>query len=159
MTKRTRPAAATPSARAARSSTVLWASAAGVLILAASLAAWFFQRAPAAPPAALAPPPTVATYVGGGECMACHAAQYEAWTSSQHAHAMQHADAQTVRGDFNDAKFALHGVTSTFFRRDGRYFVRTDGPDGRLADFEIRYTFGIEPLQQYLVEFPDGRLQ
>ena len=37
--------------------------------------------------------------------------------------------------------------------------VRTDGPDGKLADFEIKYTFGVKPLQQYLVELPGGRLQ
>jgi len=37
--------------------------------------------------------------------------------------------------------------------------VRTDGPDGKLHDYEIKYTFGVVPLQQYLIEFPDGRLQ
>ena len=72
---------------------------------------------------------------------------------------MQHATAETVRGDFNDAKFTYQGVTSNFFKRDGKFFVRTDGPDGKLADFEVRYTFGVEPLQQYLVERPGGRLQ
>jgi len=72
---------------------------------------------------------------------------------------MQHATAETVRGDFNDAKLTFDGVTSSFFRRDGKYFVRTDGPDGKLADFEVKYTFGLEPLQQYLVELPGGRLQ
>ncbi len=72
---------------------------------------------------------------------------------------MQHATAETVRGDFNDAKLIFDGVTSSFFKRDGKYFVRTDGPDGKLADFEVKYTFGLEPLQQYLVELPGGRLQ
>ncbi len=72
---------------------------------------------------------------------------------------MQHATADTVRGDFNDAKFTFDRVTSSFFQRDGKFFVRTDGPDGKLADFEVKYTFGVEPLQQYLVELPGGRLQ
>jgi predicted CXXCH cytochrome family protein len=72
---------------------------------------------------------------------------------------MQHANAETVLGDFNDASHSHDGVISLFFRRDGKYFVRTDGPDGKLADFEVRYTFGVEPLQQYLVELPGGRLQ
>jgi hypothetical protein len=45
------------------------------------------------------------------------------------------------------------------FRKDDRFFVETDGPDGALATFEVKYTFGIDPLQQYLIEFPDGRLQ
>src|SRR5262249_30620027 len=73
--------------------------------------------------------------------------------------AMQAADVSTVRGDFTSAKFSAHGVESTFFQRDGRFVVRTDGPDGKLADFEVKYTFGIEPLQQYLVALPGGRLQ
>ena len=50
-------------------------------------------------------------------------------------------------------------MNSGFFRRDGKFFIRTDGPDGQLADFEVKYTFGIAPLQQYLVELPGGRLQ
>jgi tetratricopeptide (TPR) repeat protein len=28
-----------------------------------------------------------------------------------------------------------------------------------MRDFEVAYTFGVEPLQQYLVRFPDGRVQ
>jgi len=98
-------------------------------------------------------------FVGSTACANCHAAQSEAWRGSQHARAMQDASEQTVHGDFGDASFRHAGITSRFFRRDGRYFVRTDGEDGKLADFEIKYTFGIEPLQQYLIELPRGRLQ
>ena len=72
---------------------------------------------------------------------------------------MQPARDDTVLGDFDDARFTHAGVTSRFFRSDGRFFVNTDGPDGRLADFEIAYTFGVEPLQQYLIALPGGRLQ
>jgi Tfp pilus assembly protein PilF len=72
---------------------------------------------------------------------------------------MEQASEQSVLGDFNDSKFSYAGITSVFYKRDGKFYVRTDGRDGRLADFEIRYTFGVYPLQQYLVEFQDGRLQ
>jgi Flp pilus assembly protein TadD len=72
---------------------------------------------------------------------------------------MQVAGEATVLGDFAKAKFDHAGVTSTFFRRDGGYFVNTDGPDGKPADFAIKYTFGVAPLQQYLIELPGGRLQ
>jgi len=68
-------------------------------------------------------------------------------------------DAGHGPGDFGDATFTYGSVTSRFFTRDGRYLVNTDGADGRLADFEIRYTFGLHPLQQYLIAFPDRRLQ
>jgi tetratricopeptide (TPR) repeat protein len=72
---------------------------------------------------------------------------------------MQPANAQTVLGDFGNARFSHRGVTSSFFRRDGKFLVRTDGPDGKLGEFEVTYTFGVKPLQQYLVPFLDGRLQ
>lgn len=72
---------------------------------------------------------------------------------------MQHATRQTVLGDFSGVTYTRDGVTSSFFERDGRFYIRTDGPDGRLTDFEVKYTFGVEPQQQYLVELPGGRLQ
>jgi tetratricopeptide (TPR) repeat protein len=72
---------------------------------------------------------------------------------------MQVADPTTVLGDFTGARFTHRGVTSTFFQRDGKFVVRTEGADGRPGDFEIAYTFGVRPLQQYLVAFPGGRIQ
>ncbi|OAF14767.1 hypothetical protein AXW67_17505 [Bradyrhizobium neotropicale] len=72
---------------------------------------------------------------------------------------MQHATAASVLGNFDDASFDYFGVHSRFFKRDDKFFVETDGPDGKLATFEVKYTFGIDPLQQYLIEFPDGRVQ
>jgi len=109
--------------------------------------------------AAINPHLASAGFVGSDACAGCHADETSAWRSSHHARAMQHATEQTVLGDFTNARFRYAGVESHFFRHDGRWFVRTDGADGRLTEFEIRYTFGVEPLQQYLVEFPDGRLQ
>lgn len=100
-----------------------------------------------------------AQFVGSAKCASCHRSQYEDWRKSHHAGAMQVADDKTVLGDFHDAHFRKGEVDSTFFRRDGKFFVRTDGPDGKLADFEIKYTFGLSPLQQYLIELPGGRLQ
>jgi Flp pilus assembly protein TadD len=98
-------------------------------------------------------------YVGSRACAPCHAKEYEAWQGSNHDRAMQVADAQTVLGRFEGDTFTLFGVPSRFFKRAGKFFVRTEGPDGKPADFEIKYTFGVEPLQQYLIELPGGRLQ
>jgi Flp pilus assembly protein TadD len=98
-------------------------------------------------------------YVGRGACQACHAAEAAAWQGSHHDRAMEEATPQTVLGDFNDARFEHAGVESRFLRQDGRFVVRTDGPDGRPTEFPVRYTFGVYPLQQYLVELPGGRLQ
>ena len=106
-----------------------------------------------------AAPAAAADHVGGKICAECHLKAWDAWRGSHHDLAMQAADARTVLGNFGNAKFKYAGITSTFFTRDGKYFVNTDGPDGKLADFAIKYTFGITPLQQYLIELPGGRLQ
>ncbi len=100
-----------------------------------------------------------ASFVGSETCAGCHQAEARLWNASQHKAAMQHAADKTVLGDFDDASFDYFGVRSRFFRRDGKFLVATDGPDGKLAEFEVKYTFGIDPLQQYLIEFPDGRIQ
>jgi predicted CXXCH cytochrome family protein len=116
------------------------------------------QVATAAPSIA-SKPLASATFIGAKACAECHAGETAKWQESQHAHAMQHATDTTVLGDFNDAKFSYNGIVTTFFRRDGKFFVNTDGADGKLADFQVSYTFGLFPLQQYLVAFPDGRMQ
>jgi Flp pilus assembly protein TadD len=132
-----------------------------LVVLAIATGAWWVLRPQTPPPAAMRVPQKAieARFVGSEACAGCHADAFAAWRGSQHAHAMQHATAESVLGNFADARFHYAGIESTFFRRDGKYFVHTDGADGKLADFEIKYTFGVEPLQQYLVEFPDGRLQ
>jgi Flp pilus assembly protein TadD len=101
-----------------------------------------------------------ATYVGEKTCASCHAAEAARWRGSHHDLAMQRASDSTVAGNFDDATITSPaGVTTTFTRRADQFFVRTDGPDGTLHDFDVRYTFGVAPLQQYLVELPGGRLQ
>ncbi|HEY4962372.1 MAG TPA: tetratricopeptide repeat protein [Terriglobales bacterium] len=102
---------------------------------------------------------TSAAYVGQERCARCHAEQEQAWRTSHHAQAMQVANDSTVLGNFNDARFAKDGVTSSFLKKDGKFYVRTDGPDGKPQDYDLPYTFGVSPLQQYLVPFPGGRMQ
>jgi predicted CXXCH cytochrome family protein len=92
-------------------------------------------------------------------CIECHEEQYKMWKGSHHDLAMDVATEETVIGDFNNAEFTQHGVTSTFYKKDGKFFVRTDGRDGKLHDYEITYVFGVDPLQQYMIKFPDGRIQ
>lgn len=149
-----------------------WLAATAVMALSIAGLAFYlaFARRDAAPPAPVTSPPAIprATgeaplpapqFVGRAACAGCHAEQDRLWQGSHHDLAMQEANGQTVLGNFNGAEFSKDGVVSRFFRRDGRFVVRTDGADGKLADFEIKYTFGLTPLQQYLVEFPGGRLQ
>ena len=99
------------------------------------------------------------TFIGGQICAGCHVPETESWRGSHHALAMQVATPNTVLGDFTVAKLDHFGVLSTFYRDGNKFMVRTDGPDGALHDYAIAYTFGVYPLQQYLIAFPGGRYQ
>jgi tetratricopeptide (TPR) repeat protein len=92
-------------------------------------------------------------FVGRQSCIDCHREQHSAWQGSHHDLAMDVATDKTVLGDFNNAELTHHGIQSRMFKRDGNFFVNTEGPDGELADFEVKYVFGVDPLQQYMVEF------
>jgi predicted CXXCH cytochrome family protein len=98
-------------------------------------------------------------FVDDKTCTSCHADQAAAFAGSHHAKAMALANEKTVRGDFNNVQFDHDGIVTNFFRRDGRFLVRTEGPDGKQAEFEVKYTFAYEPLQQYLTDLGGGRLQ
>jgi tetratricopeptide (TPR) repeat protein len=98
-------------------------------------------------------------YVGSAACADCHAAQSKAWRSSHHAAAMAVATPETVLGDFKDVSIDSHGSKGRFLGDGERFIVETEGRDGKTARFEVAWTFGVEPLQQYLVAFPDGRVQ
>ena len=100
-----------------------------------------------------------ATYVGEKACAQCHSSETHAWQGSHHDKAMMVADEKSVKADFNNTTFNYNGIISTFYKKDGKFMVQTDGSDGKLHDYEISYTFGIYPLQQYMIKFPDGKIQ
>jgi predicted CXXCH cytochrome family protein len=100
-----------------------------------------------------------AKFVGSAACAASHEREDTLWRGSHHQLAMQEASDQSVLGTFNNASFKNGDVVSTFFRMGPKFIVRTDGPDGVLHDYEIKFTFGVYPLQQYLIEMPGGRVQ
>ncbi|MEF8770705.1 MAG: tetratricopeptide repeat protein [Candidatus Accumulibacter phosphatis] len=174
MSRRTRrtPAAAAPTPPAGqRPQRRLWIAVALVLTLLVAAGTLFWVRSAKVPAPAVASsalPAAVteavaavaaASYVGAETCKTCHESEFQAWSGSHHQLAMQEATAASVRGDFANAKFRKDGVESTFFKRGDKFMVHSDGPDGKLTDYEIRYTFGVYPLQQYLIPFPGGRYQ
>jgi hypothetical protein len=128
----------------------------GLMALLAALAAWatadwYLSE----PPDAL----ETAHYVGRASCVSCHQAEAAAFAGSHHDRAMDVATDETVLGDFNDAEFTHFDERTRFFRDGKKFMVNAEGPDGQYRDYEVKYTFGIHPLQQYMVEFPDGRIQ
>ncbi|MCH7867191.1 MAG: tetratricopeptide repeat protein [Myxococcales bacterium] len=127
----------------------------------ASLLAWLVVVATSAIASIAASPgrAELPTHLGGAACAQCHPKEAREWTGSHHDLAMQPANESTVKGNFNDASHTHQGITTRFFRRGPKFMVHTEGSEGNMADFEVSYTFGVEPLQQYLIGFPDGRFQ
>jgi cytochrome c554/c'-like protein len=89
--------------------------------------------------------PSPPAYVGAKRCAGCHTQATEAWRTSHHAQAMQPANASTVHGNFRDARFTKDQVISGFYQKADKFYVRTDGPDGKLAHYPVAYTFGVFP--------------
>ena len=98
-------------------------------------------------------------YIGAQACKSCHLKEHQQWQGSHHDLAMQVANEQTVLGNFDNAIFSKSGINTRFYKNKNRFMVNTDGPDGKLHDYEISYVFGVYPLQQYMVKFPQGKIQ
>ena len=148
----------------------------GILLLAVAGIGWFLlssqpvpvPHAPVSTPVAQSAKPqpvapavqkAPATMVDEQQCQGCHSAQVKDWQGSHHQLAMQEANADTLLGDFNNVTFKAENETTRFSRKDDGFWVNTPGIDGKNADFKVAYTFGIAPLQQYLIEVGEGRLQ
>lgn len=91
-------------------------------------------------------------------CAGCHTFEVEQWSSSQHAMAMAPANPDTVAGNFTDGHFTDSDVQARFRRKGAAYVIRVN-EGGSTREWPVRYTFGVYPLQQYLVDSGNGRLQ
>ncbi len=124
------------------------------LLLSAGTAIWITTASPY-----VAQPEIGYNWVAEDSCQTCHQPQHQNWQGSHHHLAMQSANEHTVLGDFNDHTFVGQRARTHFLRNANGFWVSTTGADGKPADYPVAYTFGIEPLQQYLLALPDGRLQ
>jgi predicted CXXCH cytochrome family protein len=104
-------------------------------------------------------PAPLPRYVGSEACSGCHTPIADEWIKSHHALAWTPPDKSTVLGDFSGAALEHKGVVSRFFKRNETFVIETDGPDGKLKEYEVKSVAGIAPLQQYLLETEPGRLQ
>lgn len=98
-------------------------------------------------------------FVGSITCIECHQKEYDDWMGSDHQLAMDRATAKSVVGDFNNTTHTFKGFTSKFYKKAEKFYVYTQGPEGIAEEYEITYTFGVRPLQQYVIAFEKGRYQ
>lgn len=109
----------------------------------------------ASPPAAIKP----AQYVGSEQCQLCHISQQQDWLHSDHHQAMMVMNDNNVLGNFNNTTLKHHYQQTTFRRDDNNYQIKTDQQSSSPVTLNLKYTFGVFPLQQYLTDLPDGHLQ
>ncbi|MEZ4287752.1 MAG: tetratricopeptide repeat protein [Polyangiales bacterium] len=100
-----------------------------------------------------------AHFVGSEACASCHEPESVAWKASHHDRAMQKATEQTVLGDFGEIRVKQGSESARFYQRDDDFFVELADRDRKMHEYEVLYTFGVSPLQQYLVKTERGRLQ
>jgi len=98
-------------------------------------------------------------YVGSNTCIECHKEEFAKWKGSHHDLAMQIANDTTVLGDFNNVRTRIDGVDYFFYKENNDFMVQIKEIDSSLTNYRITYTFGVTPLQQYLVDFDKGKKQ
>jgi len=97
-------------------------------------------------------------FVGDQQCASCHADQFQGWQESHHDYAMKEATDEYVRGNFDNVSVEHNGDTYRFYRKGDQFRMEYSSSNNKKS-YTIRYTFGWEPLQQYLVEIGKGKLQ
>ena len=93
-------------------------------------------------------------------CQQCHQKEVGLWKQSHHKKAMDVANEKTVLGNFDNQSFTnKKGEVTRFFKKKKKFFINTIGDDGKKHDFQVKFVFGFEPLQQYLFQLNDGKIQ
>ncbi len=98
-------------------------------------------------------------YVGAQNCKSCHEDVFHEWEGSHHQLAMQVANEKTVLGNFDNSKATIDGVNYLFFKKDTSFYVEVKEIDNSTKTYKIQNTFGVTPLQQYLIDFDGGKKQ
>ena len=150
-----------------RKSSKQWIGIGGTVIALVALGLWVWTSQNGSNPFTGQPSPKAGyhssdnrpVYSGSESCQSCHEQEYSLWENSHHDLAMKKATPETVVGNFDDVTRTFKGDTWRFFTRQDTFFIETTAPGGQRKAYPVKYTFGIEPLQQYLVPFPGGRLQ
>ncbi|MCH2159657.1 MAG: tetratricopeptide repeat protein [Oleiphilaceae bacterium] len=92
-------------------------------------------------------------------CVACHKKEVNAWRSSHHAKAMGKANSKNILGNFEDARLSYEGKLVKFTLEAEKYYIEMPNLSGVMKKYQVLYTFGFDPLQQYMFDEGKGKLQ
>jgi len=102
-----------------------------------------------------------AQYAGSQTCKECHAEAHAAWQNSHHGMAERNYDAAMDGEAFEPKRTLKHGKqeSETFLDADGLAKVLTLGKEGERRAYPVVRIIGHDPLRQFLIPAPGGRLQ
>jgi len=108
------------------------------------------------------PTPTFgkAEYVGSKRCKDCHWREYDAWKTTEYSIVgdFEWNNKLVVKVTDRSPRFANEEVTTTMFKKDGKFYVRTIGPDWEFKDYEVTNVIGMRRRQNYLTKSPNGEI-
>ena len=150
-----------PTATSSSKHRAVWVATLAVVVAVAAAVGWLAPWSTSPQPIAgnTTANPGALHHVGTQVCAQCHTQEAAAWKGSHHELAMQSPSRAAVLAPFRGERASQNGASTVFSERDGKFLIRTEGPDGKTADFEVAHTLGFTPLQQYLIAMPNGGLQ
>ena len=100
-------------------------------------------------------------YAGSSSCKECHEAAYQAWEKSNHGLAEREYLADMDEAGFKPKQTLTHGsqTSEAFLDADGLAKILTLGLDKKRRDYPVTRVIGNDPLRQFLIPAPGGRLQ
>jgi len=91
-------------------------------------------------------------------CISCHQTALSDWKKSDHAKAMDIATDNTILGNFNNITVTHYSQTARFYKKDTLFHIELNH-ENETTSYQIEYTFGHYPLQQYLIKTNKGKFQ
>ena len=98
-------------------------------------------------------------YAGSNACGDCHDDELKNWQKSWHARALAPATDKFIVGNYDNAHFKGTSSEATMSRRGTVRTMKTQGPDGSIAEFPVNWVIGGKRMQDAITVFPDGRWQ
>ncbi|MEO5712009.1 MAG: tetratricopeptide repeat protein [Luteolibacter sp.] len=144
----------------------------GLALATAGLGVWHFTKpAPLAKPVTAAVDPNApilapedkvhAGYAGSESCRKCHAAEFEKWHGSNHSQAERNVGAEADNKAFSPKQTLVHGkdTSEMFLDASGLAKILTMGLDKQRHAYQPVRVIGNNPLRQFLIPAPGGRMQ
>jgi len=141
-----------------------WA-AASLVVAGAAFAIWMLVRDNSGPTAELpadgagasgAQANVFSNYAGPAACLECHREEYDEWAKSHHGLAEREADSNSCQvafaADLSNGTYLTNGTNS-------KYLATISGAGGKREAYLLEGVIGCDPLVQFLVGVPGGRLQ